>query len=92
MQYYESSVFEWKQAAKKIKLKYEAQIPKGTQLEFSIRTSPTKEDLKNQFWKTIKRKTASVNKDDRFIQYRATFTSGNGDRYPVLGKVSIGLQ
>ncbi len=33
----------------------------------------------------------AIRPSDRCTQYRATFISDNGDRYPVLDRVAVGL-
>lgn len=89
IQRYESSVFEWQNSATNAQLSYDADIPKGAQLEFSVRSAANKETLDNESWHPVKKNRIPLQKSDRCIQYRSTFISDNGDRFPVLNRIII---
>ena len=89
-QTYESSVFQWDGTAGGATLEYQADAPEGTSLQFEVRSAATLEALQESAWRPIEGRTR-VDEADRRLQYRATLRSGNGDRYPVLNRVSITL-
>jgi hypothetical protein len=91
-QTYESSVFHWDRAVAGGKLDCEAEVPQGTKLTLSIRAAANKRDVANRSWQSVPSGEFSLKPTDRCLQYRATFTSDNGDRYPILDWVRIDLQ
>jgi hypothetical protein len=90
-QRYESSIFQWNQPAEGGHLTYQAEMPEGTKLEFAVRSADTKDAIYAKPWRTVSSDNFSLETGDRCLQYQATFKSDNGDRYPVLDKVSISL-
>ena len=90
-QFYESSVFHWKKNFKRGEVSFNAEMPEGTKLAIAIRSAPTKENLNDKEWVTVSDKTFPIEKEDRYLQYKAIFISDNGDRYPVLDAVKIVL-
>jgi hypothetical protein len=90
-QVYESSVKSWNQASGAGSLQFEADVPTRTKLSFEIRSAATPDDLLKQRWSAVTANSFSVKPIDRCLQYRATFLSNNGDVYPTLDKVTIGL-
>ena len=80
---------EWQNSANNAQLTYDADIPEGTQLEFSIRSAENKESLRHEPWLPAKEDWIPLQKSDRCIQYSAEFTSDNGDRFPILDRISI---
>ena len=89
-QTYESSLIHWEGAAGGAALEVQADAPEGTGLSFELRSAETQEALSELAWRPFKQK-ASVEETHRCLQYRATFRSDNGDRYPVLKRVTISL-
>ncbi|MDA2926030.1 hypothetical protein MYX78_02160 [Acidobacteria bacterium AH-259-G07] len=49
------------------------------------------EEIDKQPWRQIPEDAFSVETADRYLQYRAIFKSDNGDRYPILDRVTITL-
>ena len=90
-QTYESSIFHWNRAARNVTLEYRADLPKGTRLTFELRSSDRRETLPRISWSRFYG-PAPLQNNHRFLQYRATFYSDNGDRYPVLDQVKISLE
>ena len=90
-QTYDSSVFTFPRPASAGKLTFKAQTPEGTRLTFSIRAAATKQQLPHKPWLPLTAAAFSLDPADRHLQYRATFTSNNGDRYPTLDRVTINL-
>ncbi len=90
-QFYESSVFHWEKSFKYGKVNFVAEIPEGTKLEISVRSASSEDELNNKKWKIVSDKTFTLNKEDRYLQYKANFVSDNGDRYPLLDSVKIVL-
>ena len=91
-QTYESSVFEFENSAAKGRLKFDADVPAGTDLVFEARTAPDPGELSSQRWTPLQESTFNLQSGDRAFQYRAVFTSANGDRYPSLDRVEIDLE
>lgn len=89
-QTYESSVFLWEETAGGATLEYQADAPEGTRLGFELRSADTPEALQRIGWRPLEG-NASVEETDRCLQYRVTLGSDNGDRYPVLKRVTISL-
>ena len=91
-QTYDSSVFQWDHAVGSGQLRFKAELPKGTQLKFSVRSAASQPQLQRQPWRPARGSHRfSTAPTDRCLQYRAVFQSDNGDRYPVLDRVSIEL-
>lgn len=91
-QYYESSVFQWNKKRIEGKIDCVAEIPNGTQLILEIRSSSAKAGLSGGKWiPTDNSGHFKLNPEDRFLQYKAVFVSDNGDRFPVVDKVTIDL-
>ena len=89
-QTYESSVFRWQGTAGRAALDYQADAREGTRLGFELRSAETPEALQGIAWRPLEG-NAAVEETDRCLQYRVTFGSDNGDRYPVLKRVAISL-
>jgi len=90
-QTYESSIFEWNKKRTHGHLSYLADIPDDTNLLFDVRSAANKSELATKEWRRVNGGNFIVNGRDRFLQYRAVFSSGNGDRFPVLDKVILEL-
>lgn len=90
-QAFESRVFEWKSKATAGKLTAKAATPKGTRLEFAVRSATTRAAVFSQKWTPVAKASFPLESDHHFVQYRAVFHSDNGDRYPVLDTVEISL-
>jgi len=91
-QTYESSVFQWNKRITKGTINYIADIPKGTQLIFDIRSSASITGLADMNWIRISDSGMfELLQNARYMEYRAVFISDNGDRFPVLDKVIIEL-
>lgn len=89
---YQSSVFSWKKQRTGGQLSVVANIPVGTQLKREIRSATTLDQLSMQTWQSIDPDGGFVLKANaRVLQYRLVFVSDNGDRYPVVDKVSVEL-
>ena len=89
-QTYTSSVFHWSRKSKKLTLTCVSDTPSGTELTFEVRSSANRGDLDDNRWRSLDRSGVStVNTNDRYLQYRAKFNSDNGDRYPILKKVTV---
>jgi hypothetical protein len=51
----------------------------------------SKQSLTAGKWTDLKTNVFAVDATHRYLQYRATLLSDNGDRYPVLDKIEISL-
>jgi len=97
-QTYVSSVFSWDQQRKRAMLTCDATAPGKSRIEFSVRSAPSPEELAKRPWTQPSKPngaaaggTLPLAPADRRLQYRAVFISDNGDRYPVLDKVTLAL-
>jgi hypothetical protein len=91
-QYYESSVFESKTRLSKGQLDYDANVPKGTNLTFFIRSVADKKNLSKANWREVTKNVEfDINQSDRYLQYKVLLLSSNGDRYPIIHKVVMSL-
>jgi hypothetical protein len=90
-QQYESSVFRWETAAAGGRVEFKADDREGTTLTFAVRAAGSEADLAKQPWQAVQSGRFSLKPTDRCMQYRAVFKSDNGDRYPVLDRVTIVL-
>ncbi len=91
-QTYDSSAFQWTSSAARGELVAKADAPPGTTLGFVVRSGATLEGLPTLPWRSVEDGHFTLLPTDRAFQYRATFTSANGDRYPTLDRVSIALR
>ena len=91
-QNYESSIFQWNKKRIEGRIDCIAEIPNGTQLVLWIRSSARKAGLASENWiRTDNTGHFKINPENRFLQYKAIFISDNGDRFPVLDKVTINM-
>lgn len=88
-QTYESSVFTWPNTASRAFVQHEAETPAGARLSFELRSAPEREQLSRAGWRALDGDRFTVSGADRVLQYRATFKSADGDRYPILHRVEI---
>ncbi|MFC1509465.1 FG-GAP repeat domain-containing protein, partial [Candidatus Omnitrophota bacterium] len=88
-QTYVSSVFQVNRNVSKGTITFKADIPPGTSLKCAVRSAKTEELLPERQWKTVELSGFRLQPDDRFLQYKATFISDNGDRFPVLDRVKL---
>lgn len=64
----------------------------GNVLKFQVRSASTSEGLAQSAWtKPIEKSGSKLGRTDRWVQYRALFTSPDGGEYPILTDVEIGL-
>jgi hypothetical protein len=89
VQQYESSVHELAGAKRSARLEYTASVPKGATLEFALRKAPTREALEKAEWQAIRGRSFALGAQHKYIQYKAIFTSPQGDRFPVLDSVRV---
>jgi len=97
-QTYISSVFKWEGKCRRATLSYVAETPGNSRLQFAVRSASSEEQLARRPWLELDRMDSNspeqafaIRPSDRCIQYRATFISDNGERYPVLDRVAVGL-
>ncbi|NUM53855.1 MAG: VCBS repeat-containing protein [Candidatus Hydrogenedentes bacterium] len=89
---YVSSVMSWDAARSKGNVTLDADVPQGTAIAIEIRSAPNADALNGAPWRAIDASGAfRVDAADRAFQYRVTFHSDNGDRYPVLSRVSMDI-
>ena len=90
-QTYGSSSFRWNRSAEGARLALKADVPHGTTLALAVRSAAKQADLERQPWRPVRPGRLALERQDRLLQYRATFQSDNGDRFPVLDRVEITL-
>jgi hypothetical protein len=88
-QSYESSVFVWSTAENRGTVEIAAEIPERAGLRCEIRSAPKREDLEGKAWRRVEYGRFGLAPEDRSLQYRLVLTSANGDRYPVIDKITI---
>lgn len=90
-QTYLSSVYRWDESYARGQLEYVAQEPGKSRLVFAVRMAASPKSLVDRPWSDLKEGGFSLMSDARCMQYRTTFLSDNGDRYPVLDRVAVTL-
>ena len=90
-QTYQSSVFSWDQPETGGRLTMVAKTPGATILKLAVRSATNMDQLVLQPWRDVVEDKFKLEAMDRHLQYQATFISDNGDRYPVLDKVTLKL-
>lgn len=88
---YKSSIFQWNKKETKGKLKFKADILGNSELQFFIRSAENDKLIDQSSWRNLDDHLFNLNSKDRVLQYKAVFTSDNGDRYPILDQVKIDL-
>ena len=91
-QTYESSVFAWQEESQGGQLQVRAEVPGQSGLSFEVRSAGDGDKLSRAQWRRLQSESFSLQPKDRVLQYRATFRSDNGDRYPRLDRVEITLK
>ena len=89
---FESRVWEWSETVRRGQMRVRADVPRGGGLSMTVRSAANAERLQGQAWRTVRGRKFALLPGDRVLQYRATFTSDNGDRYPVLDRVEIRIK
>lgn len=90
-QRFTSRVFAWQRPMSAAKLAFKADLGPGKHLTFEVRAAESREALLKEPWRAVKDGAIRLAAKDRCLQYRAVFHSDNGDRYPALDRVEIGL-
>ena len=72
-------------------MRVEADVPRGGGLSIAVRAAAARKQLASRPWQAVQGRKCTLLPDERVLQYRATFSSDNGDRYPVLDRVEIKL-
>lgn len=88
-QTYESRVFEARQPVTRVSVEAAADAPPGTRLLISLRGAATKADLEARPWIDAPDSAVTFETAARFVQYRLTLVSTNGDRYPTIDRVTL---
>jgi hypothetical protein len=91
-QAYESRAFHWNEPRGSGTIVLKGTTPTGTRLETEVRAAPAADALSKAHWQQVEDGRFALAPEDRVVQYRAIFHSDNGDRYPVLDRVEIGLK
>ncbi len=86
---FESRVLGWAGPARRGRMRIRAAVPRGGGLSMAVRSATAAEQLSGRPWRAVRSRKFALLPTDRVLQYRATFTSDNGDRYPVLDRVEI---
>ncbi len=91
-QEYRSGTFEWTQPRAGGRLEYDAEIPGDSKIVFSVRSAVDSAGLEAAPWRRPDGGNFPLHEGDRVLQYRATFISDNGDRYPILERVKVSVE
>ncbi len=81
------------------KLDWKGEEPHGAKLKFQVRSADTRDKLSqvkwlgpngpDSFYEAPGSKLSGLNRQDRFLQYRAVFTSPDAGVWPILGEVVV---
>jgi len=88
-QTYESSVFVWEKEAEGGTVEIAAEIPARADVRCEVRSAPSREALVGRAWRRVEDGRFGLAAEDRSLQYRIVLTSANGDRHPVIDKITI---
>ena len=88
-QTYVSSVRTWQAERTRGRLTHRAEMPGRSRLTFSVRSAPVEAQLEAAPWREAGETGFLLDRRDRCMQYHAVFLSDNGDRYPILDRVTI---
>jgi hypothetical protein len=91
-QIYKSAVFDWREPRSHARIAFQAAIPGRSKMNLFLRSAVDAETLRSAPWRELDGDSFSLGATDRVLQYRAKFISDNGDRYPILERVEIGLE
>ena len=80
---------EFKSSSTKGKIEVDAEIPESAKLLVMVRSAATKSTIGQAAWQEVDSGTFKLDKRDRFMQYKLTLQSDDGDNYPVIDRVSI---
>jgi len=86
---FESRVLSWAGRVKRGRMRIRAAVPRGGGLSMAVRSATAAAQLSGRPWRAVRSRKFALLPTDRVLQYRATFPSDNGDRYPVLDRVEI---
>jgi hypothetical protein len=92
VQTYVSSIVAWNDGRTRGRLGATARTPPGAALDLAVRSGGDATALEAAAWRPLEAGRFTLSPADRVLQYRATFRSSNGDRYPVLDRVEITLE
>ena len=70
---------------------WQAYEPEGTRLRFEVRTADNQNEIVQAKWRGLTSNRFTLQGTARYLQYRVTFQADNGDRYPVLDRVTVNL-
>jgi len=88
-QTYESSAFVWDREAEGGTVEIAAEVPARAGLQCEVRSAPGREALEGKAWRRAKDGRFGLAAEDRSLQYRLVLASANGDRYPLVDRVTI---
>ncbi len=88
-QRYESSTFAWRKPARGGMMEAAAIIPEGAGLRCEVKSARSRESLDGEPWRPVESGRFSLNPKDRYLCYRLVLISDNGERYPVVDKITI---
>lgn len=91
-EHYESEIFNLSAGKTRGTLRYEADIPKGTKISVWGRSAETKEKLTQAEWIEIQNNTFALEAQNRNFQYNIKLISDNGDRYPIVKKITLDIK
>jgi len=89
---YVSSVRNWKKKATTGRIDVEAVHSVHSNFTLAIRSAATENALLKREWHPVKNGEFALGESDRYLQYKVTFLSDNGDEYPILKKVTVSLK
>lgn len=89
---YTSSSLAWDGARTKGRIVVDADVPEGAALGVEVQTAPDAGSLADAGWHQVdKQGRFEIDPQARVLKYRAVISSDNGDRYPIIDRVSIDI-
>lgn len=91
-QTYTSRILSFQEARRSGRISSMAETPGGSKIVWQLRSAKDSASLESARWRDAGPAGAfTLSEADRCLQYRARLVSDNGDRYPVIDRVSVAL-
>ncbi|MBL9214391.1 MAG: VCBS repeat-containing protein, partial [Opitutaceae bacterium] len=87
-----SRVLAWSAPAGRGSIRVDAATPFGSQAEVQVRSAPDAAALEKAAWRAVDAGRFTLGAADRALQYRLLLKSANGDAYPVVRQVDVGVE
>ena len=89
---YDSEIFTLNESYKSLGIVVSSETPAKAGLQVQCRSASSRESLRDVPWRRVTEIWTKLNQSDRYLQYRLTFRSKNGDIYPQVDSVKLLLK